>query len=282
MAPGLGKHYVPAAVHDAQPSGAGCIEGTPTQVLDEVMGLIVASDEPHLVWISGMANSGKTSIALTLCQRLRNDPAVIFGGAFFCSCVANGPARMVVENIVPTLACLLVHTVPECARPLAGELEDAGLVHMSIQAQVEGLLAKPLESLQSFDRPLVFIIDALDQCSGRKQIVELLEAIVQFKVPAPVKFLVTTRPDLQIRMLNPSRCSRIELHALDQKEDTADIQPLLRENSAAWSNSARYTDADLHEFAKPADGRMVSAGVAPKCLPEVRSILICTFVSVWG
>jgi len=277
LAPGLGKHYVPAAVHDAQPSGAGCIEGTPTQVLNEVIGLIAASDELHLIWISGMANSGKTSIALTLCQRLRNDPTVLFGGAFFCSCVANGPARMVVENIVPTLACLLVHTVPECARPLAAELEkDAGLVHMSIQGQVEGLLANPLESLQSLDRPLVFIIDALDQCSGRKQIVELLEAIVQFKVTMPVKFLVTTRPDSHIRkvcMSNPSLCSRIELHAHDPKEDIADIQPLLQENSRAWSNSARYTDANLHELAEPADGRMIYAGVTSKCLPEVRSIL---------
>jgi len=276
LAPGLGKHYVPAAMHDAQLSGAGCMEGTPTQVLDKVIGLIVASDEPHVVWISGMANSGKTSIALTLCQRLRNDPTVLFGGAFFCSCVANGPARMVVENIVPTLACLLVHTVPECARPLAAELEDAGLVHMTIQAQVEGLLAKPLESLQSFDRPLVFIIDALDQCSGRKQVVELLEAIVQFKVIVSVKFLVTTRPDPQIRkicMLNPSLCSRIELPAHDSKDDIADIQPLLRENSEAWSNSARYNNADLHELAKPADGHMVYTGVAPKYLPQVRSIL---------
>ena len=68
--------------------------------------------------MNGMAGTGKTTIALTLCEKLVGEPAVILGGTFFCSRSAGVIDRTDAQRIVPTLAMLLARQVPDYARAL--------------------------------------------------------------------------------------------------------------------------------------------------------------------
>ena len=48
----------------------GCMAGTREQILDELEGWAINDTTPNVCWLNGMAGTGKTSIAHTLCERL--------------------------------------------------------------------------------------------------------------------------------------------------------------------------------------------------------------------
>ena len=223
-----------------------------------------------------MAGTGKTCIALTLCQKLRNEPAILLGGTFFCSRIVDAPARAAVENIIPTLAVLLARAAPECGERLVAELKSySDVAKMTIPVQGENLFVKPLEAWDHRDRQIVFVIDALDECRDKDQLVQLLEAMATFASRAgPVRFIVTARPDPRIRVVrmeNIALCSQIELYALDQKEVAADIRLVLHETFKKAPNRTFYTDDDLDALTERAGGLFIFASVAAEYICETNS-----------
>jgi len=75
--------------------------GTRVGVLSRSMSW-VKHDLKRILWLSGLAGTGKASVAITLCRMLDSDPDVLFGGAFFCSRTASEEAREDVRRIIPT------------------------------------------------------------------------------------------------------------------------------------------------------------------------------------
>src|SRR6188768_1172468 len=106
--------------------------GTRVNVLSKFIAWV--KDDPLFIfWLAGMAGTGKTSIAVSLCRTLRNDPAIFFGGGYFCSRSAGSIARMDVRRILPTLAAILAGQSQEFAEALAAELEkDRNLGHKPV------------------------------------------------------------------------------------------------------------------------------------------------------
>jgi len=265
----LEKYHVPGATYDAAGCGEPCMRGTRVTVLKEAKRLITARDGSHIVWISGMAGTGKTSIALSLCDMLKDEPTVLLGGTFFFSRVGSSIMRTTARYVVPTLATLLIRAVPACKMSLVAELKrDPDFDTKTIKHQIDNLLIKPLNSLGFFDRQVVFAIDGVDQCKDEKPLRELVSALAEFKCRVPVKFLITSRPDPRIRKVRIHRSClqpRIELYSMDLAMVTADIQHYIQaefENSPAvpgW-----YSDRDPRELAEKADGVFAFAAVAVK------------------
>jgi len=119
----LGQHHLPGATFEAQLASAGCMLGTRVQFLKQVLALLAARTGPHIAWIAGMAGTGKTSIALTLCRLLRAD-TTMFLGSFFCSRSTGTVERTDVQRIVPTLAMILARQFPDYALNLQMCLAD--------------------------------------------------------------------------------------------------------------------------------------------------------------
>jgi len=69
----LGDRFVSEAADDAQPSTAGCMHGTRTRILSKFVEWAIG-DPMAIYWLAGMAGTGKSSIAVTLCRMLRNEP----------------------------------------------------------------------------------------------------------------------------------------------------------------------------------------------------------------
>ena len=210
----LAEYHVPLATFDseAHPFDLRCVQGTRVKVLNEAMRIIITRDGSHVIWISGAAGTGKTSIALSLCDILAKEPNILLGGTFFLSRAGNSTKRTSARYVVPTLATLLVRSEPACKEALIAELRrDPDFFANTIKHQIDSLLIKPLNSLKPIDileplesqnkpssskpledsepvegsklldRQVVFVIDGVDQCKDEKLLRELVSSLAEFK-----------------------------------------------------------------------------------------------------
>jgi len=229
----------------------------------------VKNDPLSIFWLAGMAGTGKTSIAVSLCCMLHDDPAIVFGGGYFCSRSAGSIARTDVRRILPTLAGILAGQSQEFAEALAAELEkDRNLGHKPVTKQIGPLLNRPLAALTPSFRPLVFIIDALDECSNERELAELLRLLTDFECDVKVKFILTSRPELHIRgtpISNPEHNTILQLHTINMEEVTSDIRFYVSGTlKAAAQHASWYTDHDVEMLVKLSGGLFIFASTALK------------------
>ena len=265
----LSQHHLPGATFEAQPVNAGCMSGTRTRFLEDVLALVTASTGPHIAWVTGMAGTGKTSIALTLCRMIWADTTVFLGGSFFCSRSTGTIERTDVQRIVPTLATLLARQLPVYASALAKQLtEHPDAAHWSVHSQVERLLALPFEKLGQRDDQIVFVVDALDECSDQGMLVELIDALADLKSAMPVKLLLTSRPEMYIRrtpISDPNLSSILQLHTIHPAQVTADIHLYIDKTlSRASGLTAWYTRLDVEALVRQSCGLFIFVSTALK------------------
>ena len=198
-----------------------------------------------------MAGTGKTSIALTLCRRLRNESGVFFGGGFFCSRSSGFVAQTDVRRILPTLARLMAGISTEFATALMVELSKADRVASKpVRDQIGPLLLQPLSALPEMSVPIVFVIDALDEIADESELAELLELIANFQSVVPLKFILTSRPEMHIRgtsISSPEHNTILRLHEIDSDEVQQDIRTYIDRTLAhTVTGSSWYTSAQVN------------------------------------
>jgi len=259
----LGDNFVSAGADDEQPSSAGCMPGTRVNVLSKFMKW-VEEDPKRLFWLAGMAGTGKTSIAVTLCRKLRENTEVLFAGGYFCSRSAGSVARMDVRCILPTLAGLLADKSPEFASALAAELEqDRRVAHKPVSDQIGPLLERPLAALAAETRRIVFIVDALDECSNEREMEELLAAFAEFESESKVKFILMSRPETHIRgsrISDDSHTDILQLHTINTADVTEDVRIYISTTFAQNPLSKPwYFETDVTALAKLSNGLFIFA-----------------------
>jgi hypothetical protein len=177
----------------------GCLEGTRMSIIEEIHDWIhdLQSDTCQVLWLSGLAGTGKSSIAHTVGKQLDKDHLL---GSFFCFDASRG-AECGPQHLFSTtshnLASFDKHWHNALGNIINGNksLSTTG----SVQRQFDELLLKPAQSLQVFG-PIVIIIDALDECgdaSSRETLLSLL-AINTSALPGNFRIIVTSRPDKDI------------------------------------------------------------------------------------
>ena len=241
------------------------------KLLEDVLAMLKSRTGPHMVWIAGMAGTGKTSIALTLCRMLWSDPSVYLAGTFFCSRSAGSIERTDVKRIIPTLATLLARQFPAFASMLMQQfLERPDAAHWSVQSQVEHFIAQPLERLaqDTYTGQIVFVIDALDECNNSSLLGELIDSIADFKCKLPVKFLLTSRPEMHIRntpISDPVLSSILRLHTVEPEHVTADIRLYIGTRLAQASKTATWYSAhDVEALVALSSGLFIFASTVVK------------------
>jgi len=156
-----------------------------------------------VLWFNGPAGSGKTAIANTLSERCAAKQWL--GGSYFFSRLAlggNNPARL-----FPTIAYQLSLAIPSVGKIIDGIVaNDPSVVMKKMEAQLQKLIVEPLQQvLDPLTRPIVVIIDGLDECEGEEVQSHILRHLGSvFRFPsvgrlAHVCFIVTSRPELWIR-----------------------------------------------------------------------------------
>jgi hypothetical protein len=186
------------------------------------------STTTRVYWLSGVAGSGKSTIAQTFAQSA--DSRSRLGASFFCS--RDFDDRRNIRLIIPTLAYHLAHQYPEfkdAIIPIISSNPDIG--HESLSMQLDHLLVQPLKSVQL---STTIIIDALDECEEDQPASAILSILAQHIDAIPsVKFFITARPELSIRtgfrlpLLRP-HTEVFVLHEVDQTSVYADVDRYLR------------------------------------------------------
>jgi len=260
------------------------MEQTRVRILNEIDAWIKDPDAQRICWITGMAGTGKTTIAKTICERASADPEIVLGGSFFCSRTGVAAQRDI-SCVIPTLVQLLARQSIEFGRAVAEEIaRDRDAQHKHVRVQVEKLLYTPLLALKDSRTPVIFVIDALDECGGEmadleeeihESVSELLEALVRSapsSVELPVKFLVTSRPETHIRetLISDAEVSQIlRLHAVNKEEVSADIRRYVTKTlddklSGKSIIRAKFTESDIEDLVQLSDCLFIVAATVLK------------------
>lgn len=153
-----------------------CTPDTRLDVLAQAHDWVHNPEAESVYWLSGMAGTGKTTIAYSLCEEL--DAVHNLGASFFCSRLL--PECRDVNKIVPSIAFQLALFSRPFQWALSRVLEKERSVHTQlVQIQFETLLLKPLvEVRETLPEDLVVIIDALDECENKESTGQFLGALL--------------------------------------------------------------------------------------------------------
>ncbi|CAH3165524.1 unnamed protein product [Porites lobata] len=173
--------------------------GTRASIFVKVKNWLDDNNSFHRVMvIAGNVGMGKSVIAAEISKRMQQDRRLL--GSHFCQ--HNRMRHRNPKVMLQSLACHVSYSLPEYKEALVGQLSrNLGLDinDMETEDLFELLFEEPLNRLSDPGFTSLVVIDALDESEyqGRN---ELLEVIAKYfnKLPIWIRFLVTTRPEINI------------------------------------------------------------------------------------
>ena len=201
-----------------------CLKGTRGAILSGIELWAKDSGRSPVYWLNGLAGTGKSTIAITIAERLFAGGQL--GASFFCS--QDFEDRRNLQFIFPTLAIQLARKYTEFRSILTPLIQsDPEIAYESLYNQMKKLIVQPLnESGIS----TVIIIDALDECEDEESASAILSVLGQFvsKIPE-VKIFLTGRPESRISEgfrlpLLPKMTDVFVLHKVEPDQVDNDIR----------------------------------------------------------
>jgi hypothetical protein len=226
-----------------------CTPNTRVAVMSQLRSWSYDPQSKKIYWLNGMAGTGKTTIAYSLCALLHSTRQL--AASFFCS--RQLPACRDFKRIIPTISYQLALFSRPFRYALSRALEADPEVHTrKLSEQFEGLIVKPfLEVKDVMPADLVVVIDALDECEDGEGVDETLAILLSHASSLPIKFFVTSRPEARIleRMRGPQGERvpfELRLHDLEASIVQEDIRIYLKINLEHLNLST----ADLERLVK--------------------------------
>ncbi|CAE6394035.1 unnamed protein product, partial [Rhizoctonia solani] len=209
-----------------------CAKDTRVEIL-EMLDSWSNDSGSYPMWLTGMAGTGKTTIACSFAKTLHVNRKLI--ASFFCSRV--DPECRDVSRIIPTIAYQLANLSPEFRRQLGNLLKgDPSLSGLKdIPGQFTNLLKAPLNGVARGSKDIIVLIDALDECDEPGQVGMFLDHLAKCIEELPLKFLISSRPEAWIlRRMQPVQGpalakSIIPLHEIDESSVRTDIKLYLKQ-----------------------------------------------------
>ncbi|CAE6462597.1 unnamed protein product [Rhizoctonia solani] len=209
-----------------------CTKGTRIDVLSRIVRWISAPDSEPVYWMNGMAGTGKTTIAYTLCEELDADGWL--AASFFCSRLL--PECRDVDLIIPSIAYQLARSSRPFQSVLSRILEKDPDAHTRLShLQFDDLIVRPLSEVKhTLPQNLIVVIDALDECEDKESTSRILSVLLAKSRGLPVRFVIGSRPEpeiwSQMSKQNNQAKSRVALHDLDKQMVQNDIEAYLRDS----------------------------------------------------
>ncbi|TCD60537.1 hypothetical protein EIP91_009923 [Steccherinum ochraceum] len=172
-----------------------CLEGTRTQILEELNSWIAEENVP-LLWLNGMAGTGKSTIADSFFASLENNNDVHVAAAF---CSRDSEKTDDIFRILPSLAYQLTYSYKAYHSALEVALKnEPSLQQLDLPAQLAKLILTPLCKIpDGCVSPVLFLIDAPDECRGDQihdTFVDTLLSWADRLCKARVKVFISSRP----------------------------------------------------------------------------------------
>ncbi|KAF1974770.1 vegetative incompatibility protein HET-E-1 [Bimuria novae-zelandiae CBS 107.79] len=186
----------------AEEHNARCLSNTRTKLLDEITTWANDKDGKSIFWLNGMAGTGKSTIARTIAQSFADRRQL--GASFFFK--KGEGERGNASRFFTTIASDLVKHEPGILAGIRKALdEDSAISQRALKDQFEKLILHPLlEIKEAHSQALwrIIVIDALDECEREEDVRAILQLLARTKdmQPVPLRIVVTSRPELHIRL----------------------------------------------------------------------------------
>jgi NACHT domain len=174
-----------------------CHSKTRVELLQDIEDWSEDSQGRPIFWLKGLAGTGKSTIARTIASKF--DVKQRLGASFFFARGQGdrGHAKMFFTTLAFQLSALsesLGYTISEAI----GASQD--IVNKRCNEQWRHLICEPLEKFP-FHRPMVIVIDALDECDNEQDVRELLRVISQVESihACSLRFFITSRPEIPVK-----------------------------------------------------------------------------------
>ena len=175
------------------------VEGTRLSIFAKVERWINDRSSPNRVMvISGNAGMGKSVISAVMCEKMQETGRL--AGSHFCQ---HDRARHRNPKVMlQSLASQLCDFLPDYKKALVEKLSrnlGVEINNMEVKDLYEVLFEEPLISLNDPGLTYVMVIDGLDESEfqGRNELLDVIANYFQ-GLPLWVRFLVTTRPEINI------------------------------------------------------------------------------------
>jgi hypothetical protein len=181
---------------------ARCLADTRVELQDRIAKWAYNINGECILWLNGMAGSGKSTIARTMARAIADVGRL--GASFFFK--KGEGDRGNATRFFTTIASQLATSVPALIPRMRKAIDaDSNISEKSLKDQFEKLILLPLSEIkQASLQPsvLVVIIDALDECEREEDIRVILQLLARAKEVGTVhlRLLVTSRPELPIRL----------------------------------------------------------------------------------
>lgn len=216
------------AQYNSDAAPPGCLEGTRTVLLRDLVSWGTAPE--RVFWLLGLAGTGKSAIAREFCEILAEQGRL--GGSFFIS--RDSADRRTARHVVLSLIYQLCRASPEFRVLVVAALRDAeDLPEHPLNEIVIRLIIEPLKKIHP-SRPLIVVIDALDECDKEGVDLQPLLASVSNQKPLfPLKLFFTSRAENAIyNMVEGIRLKApdlpiLKLHDVETSIVTEDVRQYL-------------------------------------------------------
>ncbi|KFY68440.1 hypothetical protein V496_01062 [Pseudogymnoascus sp. VKM F-4515 (FW-2607)] len=202
--------------HDEE-HNARCYQGTRVELLRQIDTWASNRSSERIFWLNGMAGTGKSTISRTVAQTFADKGDL--GASFFFKRGEGdrGHAGM----FITTVATQLIQKLPSLAPHVQDAIEaDPGISKKALKQQFNALVLQPLGKIRTHPQSssIVIVIDALDECDREEDVRTIIRLFSQVKhiTSIQIKFFLTSRPELPIRLGFEDICGKYEGLALHQ------------------------------------------------------------------
>lgn len=260
-----------------------CLEGTRVEILKQIQDWGEDCSGKYIFWLSGMAGTGKSTIARTVAHRFSERG--LLGASFFFS--RDREELHSAAKLFTTLAAQLAEALPSLKAHICDTITKHGDIgEQALRDQWRRLILEPLRMLEENVPPLsslvplsspVVVIDALDECEGGRDIQEILGLLIEAKDLSMVRIrvFITSRPEIPIS-LSFNNMSQIVhhdeiLHSIPRSLIERDICIFLRHELATIREKRKIggdwpDEEDIQKLIRRADRLFIYAATACRFL----------------
>jgi hypothetical protein len=177
-----------------------CLPNTRVGLLEEIYNWVDSEDERCIYWLSGLAGTGKSTIARTVARRYFEQKRL--GASFFFS--RGGGDIGHAGKFFTSIAVQLAYNAPSLRQYISeAAKEHINIANHSLRDQWRQLVSRPLSRSDRRLSPssYLLIVDALDECDNEDHIRTILQLLAEARSLTTVRLRVflTSRPEAPIR-----------------------------------------------------------------------------------
>jgi hypothetical protein len=217
-----------------------CLPGTRQRILDDIREWASVSSNGNVLWLSGVAGSGKSTISTTVSLSFQGLDRL---GAFLFF-DRNDASQSNPAAVIRTIAYYLALVDPHIGAAMSAIIDrNPTVMNAPMPTQFKQLLLDPLQAAaQYIHGPILIILDALDECGNRDSRATLIHLLANEapKLPPIFRVFITSRREPDITDKFKSRVVEMKLDTgPDGPSNTKDVNIFLRhELSQIQENSS--------------------------------------------